>query len=217
MTPNFSGSSQGWVDRTYIVKVPAHAHLFQFMPFLMRPASARWTWPVRGTGGNGRATAETDRDSIDHDRPTINPSSLPPELHVVGNQLQTPGGKAVWLQGFAWTACNGPPRRAHRSVHPGCHREVKANCIRLPVMENFWPTRSMQDRNEGHEVPKDCGRCRGGRRQSRRIWWWICTSSARRCPSTSSSGKMWRRVTRTTLPCSSSIQRAARYFLEAVA
>ena len=65
--------------------------------------------------------------------------SWPHELHVAGNQLQTPDGKPVWLQGLCvdslqWSAAG---EHLQQSI-PVAIEQWKANVIRLPVNEQFW-------------------------------------------------------------------------------
>ena len=140
-TPYFAGTSAGWIDRTYLAKVPVGAAYFEIMPSLFQPA--------RGTLDLARcevfaATAE----QLANAGPKIVPSEtiawakhgpLPPALHVAGNRLETADGKAVWLQGLCidsleWSA--GGEKLA-KSI-PVAIDQWKANVIRLPVKDNFW-------------------------------------------------------------------------------
>jgi len=139
-TPVFTGSSKGWVDRTYFVKVPAGAHTLELMPTLFQAASGTLDF----------AKIEIDAASADKlpKPPPIVPSvtiappttgQLPAELHVKGNELQTADGKSVWLQGLCvdslqWAAAGD---RIDKSV-PVAIDQWKANVIRLPVDDNFW-------------------------------------------------------------------------------
>ena len=74
--------------------------------------------------------------------PTVTPANLPglpPELHVVGNQLQTAAGDAVWLQGVSIDSTQWTPKGENtlKSVEAGVG-QWKANVLRLPVTEAFW-------------------------------------------------------------------------------
>ena len=67
------------------------------------------------------------------------PGQLPKALHVAGNQLLTPDGKAVRLQGLAlpsmeWSAGG---ENILKSIETGIV-DWKANCIRLCLREHFW-------------------------------------------------------------------------------
>ena len=139
-TPYFTGTSAGWIDRAYLVKVPAGATYFEIMPSLFQPA--------RGTMDLAHcevfsATPQQWADS----QPQIVPSrtitwighDLPSPLHVAGNRLETAEGKAVWLQGLCvdsleWSAAG---ERLATSI-PVAIGRWKANVVRLPVRENFW-------------------------------------------------------------------------------
>ena len=141
-TPAFLGSTAGWVDRTYVVKVPVGASYLEIMPSLFQPAS--------GTLDLARcdvypATAEQWAASQPKKVPstTVTPASgasLPPELHVAGNQLKNVGRQgSLKLQGLCldsleWSAGG---ERLDKSV-PVAIEKWKANVIRLPVAENFW-------------------------------------------------------------------------------
>src|SRR5260221_14204377 len=94
--PNFRGSSQGWVEKKLVFKVPPRAHVLEIMPCLFQPA--------RGTLDLAECLVfAATADELPPPPPRIpsetlapaNPASLPPELHVVGNQLQTAAGKSV--------------------------------------------------------------------------------------------------------------------------
>jgi hypothetical protein len=139
--PNFHGSTKGWVDKTIYFSVPPHAHLLAIMPCLFRvergtmdlsllevlPATADKLPPPPPM-----VPSET--------MPTTQPaSSLPPGLHVVGNQLQTTEGRPVWLQGLCvdsleWSAGG---EKILQSI-PVAIDQWHANVIRLPVTESYW-------------------------------------------------------------------------------
>ena len=140
-TPYFAGTSKGWIDRTYLVKVPVGAAYFEIMPCLFQPA--------RGTLDLARcevfaATAAQWADCAAQDRAVADDRlgearSQPPELHVAGNRLETAAGKPVWLQGLCvdsleWSA--GGEKLA-KSIPVAIDR-WKANVIRLPVKDDFW-------------------------------------------------------------------------------
>jgi hypothetical protein len=139
-TPAFHGSSTGWVDRAYVVKVPVGARTLELMPCLFQAA--------RGTLDIARcevATASTDQLP---QPPPIVPSTtlvpeagakLPPELKVAGNQLQTMAGQTVWLQGLCVDSLEWSAAGEHlKESIPVAIEQWKANVIRLPVKDNFW-------------------------------------------------------------------------------
>jgi hypothetical protein len=138
-TPTFRGSSKGWQDKTYVVKVPASATMLELMPTLFQAAS--------GTLDFARIDVfPATADQLPKPPPivpskTIDPpaTGTPPELHVSGNQLVTADGKTAWLQGLCvdslqWAAGGD---KIDKSV-PVAIDEWKANVIRLPMNESFW-------------------------------------------------------------------------------
>lgn len=137
---NFRGSSKGWVERSVFVKVPAGATLLELMPTMFRPDSG--TWDLAKI-----EVLPATADQLPKPPPMIpsqtmvpaNPASLPPELHVAGNQLQTKEGKVVWLQGLCLDSMEWSAGGEHilQSI-PVATEQWKANVIRLPVKNNFW-------------------------------------------------------------------------------
>jgi hypothetical protein len=77
-------------------------------------------------------------------------SKLPPELHVAGNQLQTPDGKAVWLQGLCVDSLEWSAGGEHIAESiPVAIEQWKSNVIRLPVKDNFWFGHGPYQKNDG--------------------------------------------------------------------
>jgi hypothetical protein len=64
---------------------------------------------------------------------------MPAPLHVVGNRLQTPDGKEVWLQGLAVPSLEWSAKGEHvlESIAVGIE-QWHANVIRLPVHDDFY-------------------------------------------------------------------------------
>ena len=63
----------------------------------------------------------------------------PPELHVVGNRVETPDGKDVWLQGVNIASLEWRSDGDHVLQSIGVAvDEWKANAIRLPIRDDFW-------------------------------------------------------------------------------
>ena len=150
--PSFTGTSKGWVDKSYIVKVPASARSLELMPCLFQAAS--------GTLDFARFEIfPASADLLPKPEPVIpsvtmapaNPASSPPELHVTGTKLLTKDGKPVWLQGLCidsleWAAGG---EKILTSV-PMAIDQWKSNVIRLPVREHFWFGRGpWQKKGEG--------------------------------------------------------------------
>ena len=64
---------------------------------------------------------------------------LPPELRVVGNKIKTKDGKDVWLQGISLCSMEWSAKGDNilKSVTEAIDN-WKANCLRLPIRDNFW-------------------------------------------------------------------------------
>ncbi len=150
--PAFTGTSKGWVDKSYLVKVPASARSLELMPALFQAES--------GTLDLARLEVfPATADQLPKPEPVVssatltltNPASLPPELHVVGTELHTKDDKPVWLQGLCidsleWSAGG---EKIGQSV-PVAIDQWKSNVIRLPVREHFWFGRGpWQKKGEG--------------------------------------------------------------------
>lgn len=150
--PNFHGSSDGWVERVYFVRVPVGAAYLEIMPCLFQPAS--------GTLDLAQCLVlPASEGELSAARPKVVPSetvvlakqdSWPRELRVAGNQLEAPDRKAVWLQGLCvdsleWSAAG---ERVQQSI-PVAIEQWKANVIRLPVRDDFWFGRGPHQGKDG--------------------------------------------------------------------
>ena len=137
--PNFRGTSTEWVDKSVFVRVPPKARSVDIMPCLLQIASG--TFDLAKVDVYPATEDQLPKPPSVIPSVTIVPTDLkavPPELHVVGNQLQTADGKMVWLQGLAiasmeWSAGEG----IMKSI-PVATEQWKANVIRLPVNAGFW-------------------------------------------------------------------------------
>jgi endoglucanase len=138
--PNFKGTSKGWVEKSVLFRVPEGAQYLEIMPCLFQAAS----------GAFEIASIQifpTSEDRLPKPPPVVSSvplnidsgGKMPPPLKVVGNQLQDPSGKHVWLQGVSidslqWAATG---EKIDKSV-PVAIDEWKSNVVRLPVTEDFW-------------------------------------------------------------------------------
>jgi len=150
--PAFHGTSTEWVDKTVFARIPPKATSLEIMPSLLQAASG--TFDVAQV----EVFAATE-DQLPKPPPVIpsvtivpaNPAALPPELHVVGNQLMTPDNKPVWLQGLCLDSMEWSAGGEHilQSI-PVAIEQWKANVIRLPVKGTFWfGTGPWQKKEEG--------------------------------------------------------------------
>ncbi|MGB8356089.1 MAG: glycoside hydrolase family 5 protein [Chthoniobacteraceae bacterium] len=138
--PNFKGTTKGWEDKSIFFPVPEAAAVLDIMPCLFQVAQ----------GTMDLAQCEifpATKEQLPPPPPMIpsetmvpeKSAKLPPPLHVAGNQLQTPDGKTVWLQGLCVDSMQWNAGGEHilQSI-PVAIDQWHANVIRLPVKENFW-------------------------------------------------------------------------------
>jgi hypothetical protein len=151
--PSFKGTSAQWSEHTQQFRVPAEAKSLDLMFTLFNAKSGQLDFddieltpiPVE-TIDAAEAAAEAKEAARIAALPKPKPQveipaadKLPPELHVVGNHLETASGKAVWLQGVAVPSLEWSAGGEHILESIGVAiKDWKANCIRLPVRENFW-------------------------------------------------------------------------------
>jgi len=137
--PAFAGTSKDWVEQSVFARVPNIAGMIAIMPCLLEAAG--------GTFDVARIDVfPATEDQLPKPPPVIpsetivpDPKAVPPELHVVGNQLQTPDGKVVWLQGLCVDSLQwGAGGENILKTIPVAIEQWKANVIRLPMATNFW-------------------------------------------------------------------------------
>ena len=140
-TPNFRGSSKDWIDRVYLAKVPVGAAYLELMPCLFQPAAGTLDLAQCEVFPATAEQWDAAQPKIVWSEPSaVKPqASWPRELRVAGNQLHTPDGKTVWLQGLCvdslqWSATG---EHLQQSI-PVAIEQWKANVLRLPVNEQFW-------------------------------------------------------------------------------
>lgn len=138
--PNFHGKSKGWVTKSVYFRIPKGAAYLEIMPSLLNVAS--------GTMDLGECDMFPAPESKLPKPPPMIPSKplpaptaagTPPELHVVGNELQTADGKQVILQGLCLDSLEWSAKGEHLSQSiPEAIEKWHANAIRLPMGERFW-------------------------------------------------------------------------------
>lgn len=154
--PSFNGTSKPpgeWLARTQQFRVPEGAATLEMMFTLFEAESGQLDFddialkpiPV-GVIDAAEAEAEAKEAAriakLPKPKPQVPaalPEQMPKPLHVAGNQLLTPDGKAVWLQGVAipsmeWSAGG---ENILKSIQVAL-TDWKANCIRLCIREHFW-------------------------------------------------------------------------------
>jgi hypothetical protein len=152
--PGFLGLSTtaaAWTEGSIAIPVPPEAKTLVLMPALfMANAGTLDLGEIRvaamsdaDVAAMNAAIADKQKKSADEADYIAKQLALPSvtqPLHVSGNQVVTPDGKAVWLQGvnvpeLSW-APNGEGRVVW-SIHIAVD-DWHANVIRLPVMDSFW-------------------------------------------------------------------------------
>jgi hypothetical protein len=153
MPPTFKGSSTEWKEHTQQFRVPPEARSLELMFTLFNARSGQLDFddieltaiPVEVIDA-AEAEAEAKETARIAALPKPKPQvalpaadKVPPELHVVGNQLQSASGQTVWLQGVAIPSLEWSGGGEHVLESIGVAiKDWKVNCIRLPVKENFW-------------------------------------------------------------------------------
>ena len=113
--PSFHGTSAQWKEHSQQFRVPPGAKMIELMFTLFNAKSGRLDFddvrlasvPVEVIDAAEAASAAKEAAriaSLPKPKPQVavpSADTLPPELHVVGNQLRDPAGRAVWLQGVA--------------------------------------------------------------------------------------------------------------------
>ncbi|CAM3144279.1 glycoside hydrolase family 5 protein [Rariglobus hedericola] len=163
--PYFKKTSKGWIEKTLEFTVPAGAVRLEIMPALFNVKAGTFDLddltltPADPAPIIARREAHIAERAADTARraaavkPTIPAppaDKMPPALRVVGNQIQTDTGTTVWLQGLAipsleWVS-NGENILKSTEI---ALTEWKANCIRLPVRDNFWTGKGPYQKDGG--------------------------------------------------------------------
>ncbi|MDR0353426.1 MAG: glycoside hydrolase family 5 protein [Opitutaceae bacterium] len=127
------------------------------LSFLLAALFAAFSWPLEAAKAQKAKPAPPKK--YDMNSPVVRkppPEMLPPPLHVAGNEIRTPDGRPVWLQGLCidsleWSHVG---ERVVQSVIAGVY-QWKANAIRLPVQmredagKGFWFGKSLYQKDEG--------------------------------------------------------------------
>jgi len=139
---NFASNTEGWKTRSVRFLVPREAVALELMPSLFQVQSGRFDLDeitVRLTDPQPlHAEAELIKSlNIDPEPPRR--EKWPEALHVVGTKLYTPGNREVRLQGVNVDSLEYLATGEHvlRTLQVAVD-DWKANCIRLPVRDDFW-------------------------------------------------------------------------------
>ena len=154
-------NSGGWQERDVQFEVPANAAILEIMPTLFQVASGVLDIDdLRLTVAQNIAPAVALPIEPAIDAP-------PPALKVVGNQLQTPDGKAVILRGVNVPSLDWMPEGDHvlQSVIVAV-ADWKCGAIRLPISDEFWFGRGPRQNDGGaayRALVQSCARAANAR------------------------------------------------------
>ena len=157
--PYTRSNTSGWVEKETTFLVPKEALTLEFMPalfqvergtfdldsFVLKPVDAA---PLLAAA---KAAEEEERRShVDPEVPQRDRWPLP--LHVRGNQILNSKNESVWLQGMNVVSLEWSVRgeKVLKSTLVAVD-EWQANCIRLPVKEEYWFGRVAGQKDGGAE------------------------------------------------------------------
>jgi hypothetical protein len=152
-------NTKGWESKSAAFLVPPGARYIKFMPclfkakagtfdltdFAMRPAD-----PKDLEEAAAKREVELKAKYVPPEEP--NKAKWPKELKVVGNKLIDSDGKEVWLQGVN----SGGLETLPQDTQPIKSTVVaidgwKANCVRVPMKEEFWYGKSPYQKDGGKQ------------------------------------------------------------------
>lgn len=139
----YRGSSDGWVEGSYRLKVPEGSHLLEVMPCLFHAKS--------GTLDVARCevfVATEPKPQVAAPAP-LDPASLPPELRVEGNRIVDANGDEVWLQGINSPSLSWSVEGDHLIESVEAILDWNANLVRLPLNQAAWFGRAKGQSDEG--------------------------------------------------------------------
>ena len=158
--------TKGWREREMTFLVPAGAAALAVMPSLFQVKAGTYEIEdlvlapadpaVPRAAAERRAREEAAR-YVAPEKP--DPAKFPRPLHVEGPRLLDDQGHDVWLQGVCLSGMESVPndRQAEKSTVVAID-EWKANCIRLPVKEDFWFGRTAWQNDGGAAYRALCDR-----------------------------------------------------------
>lgn len=211
--PNFRGSSKGWETRSIEFAAPQGATKLEIMPALFAVAGGQLDLddivlvPItdaKKIAAMKRAVLPWATEAVTGNVQAPAPEKMPKSLRVVGNQLQTADGNAVWLQGLAIPSLEWSAKGENilKSVEVAID-QWKANVIRLPVKETYWFGWEGQ-KDEGESYRKTISDAVNLTAGAGPTWSSTCTNSVRRPPIMRDSGRTSPGITGTIRPSSSS-------------
>lgn len=155
--PNTRSNTTGWVEKRTQFLVPAGALSLEFMPALFQVERGTFELddlklaPIAAApllAAKKAAEEEERRALVPPESPNRDKWPLP--LHVEGNQILNSQNKLVWLQGVNVVSLEFSLKgeKVLKSTLVAVD-EWQANCIRLPVKEEYWFGRTSGQKDGG--------------------------------------------------------------------
>ena len=138
--------TNGWRDREMTFLVPSGAAAVAFMPCLFQAKAGVYELadirlaPTDPAGPREAAERRKRQEAARYVPPEKpDPAKFPRPLHVEGPKLLDDRGREVWLQGVSLSGTESVAHdgQAEKSTVVAID-EWGANCIRLPVKDDFW-------------------------------------------------------------------------------
>ncbi|HEY1067476.1 MAG TPA: glycoside hydrolase family 5 protein [Pirellulales bacterium] len=150
-------NTDGWTTKSTRFLVPPDALTVVLMPCLFKVRAGTFdldeivlkpTDPQPLIAAAEKRAAEAKARYVPPEEP--NRAKWPPMVKVVGNRLQDPSGKEVWLQGVNAGGLETLPQEVQpiKSVVVAID-EWKANCVRVPIKDDFWYGKSPYQQDQG--------------------------------------------------------------------
>lgn len=155
--PNTRGNTMGWVEKRTQFLVPKGALSLEFMPALFQVERGTYDLddfklaPIAAAPllAAAKAAEEEERRSVVPPE-SPNREKWPLPLHVQGNQILNSKNEPVWLQGINVVSLEFSIKgeKVLKSTLVAVD-EWRANCIRLPVKEEYWFGRAAGQKDGG--------------------------------------------------------------------
>lgn len=155
--PNTRGNTTGWVEKRTQFLVPKGALSLEFMPALFLVERGTYDLddfklaPIAAAPliAAAKAAEEEERRSLVPPE-SPNREKWPLPLHVQGNQILNSKNEPVWLQGINVVSLEFSIKgeKVLKSTLVAVD-EWRANCIRLPVKEEYWFGRATGQKDGG--------------------------------------------------------------------
>ena len=158
--------TKGWRERELTFLVPEGAAALAVMPSLFQVKAGTYEIedlvlaPADPAVPRAAAERRAREEAARYVPPeTPDPAKFPRPLHVEGPKLLDDLGREVWLQGvsLSGTESVANDRQAEKSTVVAID-EWKANCVRLPVKEDFWFGRTAWQSDGGEAYRALCDR-----------------------------------------------------------